>query len=73
MRGAWVEIMLQAEAYSRASSRSPCGERGLKSLHAGQYFCFPRRSPCGERGLKSCSHPISSASCIVAPRAGSVG
>ena len=41
------------EATLNAKRRSPCGERGLKSLA----FC-PRnlrgggRSPCGERGLK---------------------
>ena len=33
--------------------RSPCGERGLKSLSSG-CWCgrWWRRSPCGERGLK---------------------
>ena len=34
------------------SSRSPCGERGLKLLGRGSQDPVPRRSPCGERGLK---------------------
>ena len=39
-----------------ARSRSPCGERGLKSSGSRQSrFSAPCRSPCGERGLKYCS------------------
>ena len=33
--------------------RSPCGERGLKSLPAAPVCRNCSRSPCGERGLKS--------------------
>ncbi len=36
--------------------RSPCGERGLKSIKQPD-FPAESRSPCGERGLK-CGHPI---------------
>ena len=33
--------------------RSPCGERGLKSVPPHFSLCGESRSPCGERGLKS--------------------
>ena len=33
--------------------RSPCGERGLKSLDDIEVYKWRGRSPCGERGLKS--------------------
>ena len=33
-------------------SRSPCGERGLKSLQRQNIWAMTGRSPCGERGLK---------------------
>ena len=52
VRGAWVEIAMYAVIASFWSSRSPCGERGLKYLldeHFNNKLC---RSPCGERGLK---------------------
>ena len=35
-------------------SRSPCGERGLKSSACYAVVGRFRRSPCGERGLKFC-------------------
>ena len=34
VRGAWIEIDLIAYRLPRTSRRSPCGERGLKSLYA---------------------------------------
>ena len=34
------------------TSRSPCGERGLKCLLLETFDSLLRRSPCGERGLK---------------------
>ena len=33
-------------------SRSPCGERGLKSIQRSINKMNEGRSPCGERGLK---------------------
>ena len=36
----------------RESGRSPCGERGLKSLDPAKIQNSSSRSPCGERGLK---------------------
>ena len=38
-------------------SRSPCGERGLKSPTTIQNNFSVGRSPCGERGLKFASQP----------------
>ena len=32
VRGAWVEILRQHEARQPQTSRSPCGERGLKYI-----------------------------------------
>ena len=52
VRGAWIEIQLPTVMLVTASSRSPCGERGLKCVRlekCGSNWC---RSPCGERGLK---------------------
>ena len=53
VRGAWVEIACNYLGLGSGRGRSPCGERGLKSLHTN---CILRRllcrSPCGERGLK---------------------
>ena len=52
VRGAWIEISVRASGVG-TSCRSPCGERGLKSLWSHLLFPPPpRRSPCGERGLK---------------------
>ena len=31
MRGAWIEIIANTARFSKSGSRSPCGERGLKS------------------------------------------
>ena len=53
VRGAWVEMAPVAVRWLRAVSRSPCGERGLKSWRREPAPLSPRRSPCGERGLKS--------------------
>ena len=53
IRGAWIEIGASMTANHRHHSRSPSGERGLKSLreiHARE--SARRRSPSGERGLK---------------------
>ena len=55
------------------TSRSPCGERGLKSLAGVLSGIRPVcRSPCGERGLKFSLCRKTQQSAIVAPRAGSV-
>ena len=53
MRGAWVEIRDARIGRFGALRRSPCGERGLKSLPRAPAHAHTRRSPCGERGLKS--------------------
>ena len=37
---------------TRSSSRSPYGERGLKSIDSGEMLNASCRSPYGERGLK---------------------
>ena len=54
VRGAWIEIGTGTGSQISRGSRSPCGERGLKSAPVqddtkAQFG----RSPCGERGLKS--------------------
>ena len=52
VRGAWIEIPGAGRSHC-PSSRSPCGERGLKLLYKRTGGQRARRSPCGERGLKS--------------------
>ena len=52
VRGAWVEMTFVPMVTSLLC-RSPCGERGLKSVW-WLHRCYHARgrSPCGERGLK---------------------
>ena len=52
-RGAWIEMSRSSVAVCALSSRSPRGERGLKSIVGGSADIADRRSPRGERGLKS--------------------
>ena len=53
VRGAWIEMPYVYISGSARNGRSPCGERGLKCLHAQHAkHRGGRRSPCGERGLK---------------------
>ena len=52
VRGAWVEMRSTQRSGCRRTSRSPCGERGLKFFCPAPFCGHPRRSPCGERGLK---------------------
>ena len=53
-RGAWIEIMTHSPHLPEWPSRSPHGERGLKSrCQVPRLFYLLRRSPHGERGLKS--------------------
>ena len=55
VRGAWIEMKASGRSCRWLSRRSPCGERGLKSLSSGGWCGrWWRRSPCGERGLKFC-------------------
>ena len=51
-RGAWIEIQWPPTIACEIASRSPHGERGLKSLVLDHHHVRPRRSPHGERGLK---------------------
>ena len=47
MRGAWIEILMIVCSFARLRSRSPCGERGLKSVSRtpqyGDYSSLPMR------------------------------
>ena len=52
VRGAWIEIVPAEISPLLPPSRSPCGERGLKSSIHVTRWDMPGRSPCGERGLK---------------------
>ena len=52
VRGAWVEMSRRTGRLKGKPSRSPCGERGLKSLPPAALQLPECRSPCGERGLK---------------------
>ena len=72
VRGAWIEITICARCKARKSSRSPCGERGLKFAKSTNVGLRSRRSPCGERGLKCPYHKMRTNTRLVAPRAGSV-
>ena len=49
---AWIEMLLATRPSYPTSSRSPHGERGLKSKHRESRRLLCRRSPHGERGLK---------------------
>ena len=40
VRGAWVEIYLNKEREQHAIGRSPCGERGLKSIPTDVFCSF---------------------------------
>ena len=51
-RGAWIEIWKSWPEHRRAHSRSPHGERGLKSYCGVNVKKIKSRSPHGERGLK---------------------
>ena len=54
-RGAWIEITVSLCSLPWSSSRSPRGERGLKSGEIRRIMKSICRSPRGERGLKSVS------------------
>ena len=46
VRGAWIEIQIAARASAFGTSRSPCGERGLKCLADSQRrFTYARSLP----------------------------
>ena len=52
-RGAWIEIQKPLQKGLTRVSRSPHGERGLKSVDTSKVVRLQtRRSPHGERGLK---------------------
>ena len=52
-RGAWIEIFAIIRRIYCMPSRSPHGERGLKSVDTSKVVRLQtRRSPHGERGLK---------------------
>ena len=53
VRGAWIEIIvIPLSIFALFARRSPCGERGLKSILRNRVLYGYSRSPCGERGLK---------------------
>ena len=52
VRGAWIEMTPLECCRLQGFRRSPCGERGLKSIDVFCSFVGSSRSPCGERGLK---------------------
>ena len=52
-RRAWIEILTNVILQPKSNSRSPRGERGLKSLlPLVRTVRLAGRSPRGERGLK---------------------
>ena len=51
-RRAWIEIAYVVSPSNNSLSRSPHGERGLKSFESYWHERKHRRSPHGERGLK---------------------
>ena len=72
VRGAWIEIKNAAQTGKELMGRSPCGERGLKSLSmvllTTQPMSLPVRGAWIEitlTGFTTVQHPV-------APRAGSV-
>ena len=70
--GAWIEMSSWALRASVTLSRSPYGERGLKSGPLSIYQNCAGRSPYGERGLKSFVQDGFTGADHVAPRMGSV-
>ena len=73
-RGARVEIAIPASSGASTTSRSPQGERGLKSIRmkltSPTLAC---RSPQGERGLKYRDRDGVVSRDVVAPHKGSEG
>ena len=45
VRGAWIEMLHEHGGAIRRESRSPCGERGLKSLCQVEVLCTPPSLP----------------------------
>ena len=52
LRRAWIEISMTSPVNQIWTSRSPYGERGLKSVEFWYHWGVCGRSPYGERGLK---------------------
>ena len=67
-----MKWMAQQAMQQTGEGRSPCGERGLKSLRQNTTNRRRGRSPCGERGLKLATGKMTIKENDVAPRAGSV-
>ena len=73
VRGAWVEMPFALGGVTRCRGRSPCGERGLKSVAGYQ---FPRATvslPVRGAWVEILPFPSVEKFVLVAPRAGSVG
>ena len=72
VRGAWIEIVMFASDYRNWCCRSPCGERGLKSLLIISLRALPKSLPVRGAWIEIGRAPVLIWILCVAPRAGSV-
>ena len=73
VRGAWVEMSVRHHKTKSRSSRSPCGERGLKCGRLPHEAAMGASLPVRGAWVEICRILFSSCVYPVAPRAGSVG
>ena len=73
VRGAWVEIAGGSGGSGGDWRRSPCGERGLKSVVCRSFSCPFRSLPVRGAWVEMAPVGVRWLRALVAPRAGSVG
>ena len=67
VQGAWIEMSMNSHMRGEFR-RSPCRERGLKSLLVDGFELAVGRSPCRERGLKFfTATPVCATRCMSLP------
>ena len=72
LRGAWIEIAINATHQGTEDRRSPCGERGLKFMIFILYALLMMSLPLRGAWIEMWSPPIDHRCVVVAPPAGSV-
>ena len=72
VRGAWIEIIKWKKKANRNGCRSPCGERGLKSLIPSSVFRILTSLPVRGAWIEIIVYSFIAIFVYVAPRAGSV-
>ena len=72
VRGAWIEIICLMLERILSASRSPCGERGLKSIQGSAHKERERSLPVRGAWIEIKNAAQTGKELMVAPRAGSV-